>query len=401
MKPPILKHEKKQFFYPELVTKYILTPNLASYDPYDIWKTSLGSFIKKKFYTNNKGIFLLAGGLSVYDLFINNKSRLFYKRQEFPIVRAFASLLLNNLYRLEEKTDFLAFSKKNIDWLIANAKKTETGIGWGLGFYHPASDKIIYSPDAALSTMTPYIVEALLDQEKILSKEGLYKDTLEKVFNFFNSDIKVLDETETYEITSYGTFPDRKVVNAVSYTLYSLLLLNNYFKGALPYKLHPEKLYNYIAKMQNQDGSWYYSEEGSPFIDCFHSCIVLKNLIKSRPYMHIDGNMIEKGYSYIKNNLWDNEKKMYKRFSITNKPGLIKYDLYNNAEMLNLAILMNDKQEADKIVTSIQQNFIDPSGIFSAIDILGFKRNKNMLRWAILPCLYALSNYNLKYNSPN
>ncbi|HTD94191.1 MAG TPA: prenyltransferase/squalene oxidase repeat-containing protein [Chitinophagaceae bacterium] len=386
--------------YPELIEKYVLQDDLRSFDPYDIWKSVPGAWVKKKYYSN-KAFSVLAAGLSVFDLFLNNRARWLYKRQEHPVVRAFAASILNKLYAEENKAAYLNYAKKNILWLLENTQKTGSGVGWGLGFYHPVSNTVAYPENAAFSTITPYMLEALIEDERIQGSYGAHKDVLQGVYRFFNEDIQVLEETDGYQVTSYGTQKDRKVVNAVSYTLYSILRLNDYFKQNATGSLNPEKLYNYVVSMQRPDGSWYYSEEGKPFIDCFHSCIVLKNLIKSVPYFPIDENVISKGYHYIKSNFKDPAKGLYRRFSLTNKPGLIKYDLYDQAEMLNIAVLMDDRAEADAILAAIRKNFITPSGIYSSIDLWGFRRNKNFLRWAVMPFLYSYTNYNLKYGREN
>lgn len=39
----------------ELIEKYCLQDNLETYDPYDIWKTKLGFFVKNGFNINIDG----------------------------------------------------------------------------------------------------------------------------------------------------------------------------------------------------------------------------------------------------------------------------------------------------------------------------------------------------------
>jgi CheY-like chemotaxis protein len=104
----------------QLIKKYTLQENLETDDPYDIWKVRPGFFIKNGFNGNRKLFLIPAAVLTIFDVFINNKVRVFYKKQEYPIVRAFAALSLLNLYKKEPKQEYLDFAKKHIDWLIRN-----------------------------------------------------------------------------------------------------------------------------------------------------------------------------------------------------------------------------------------------------------------------------------------
>jgi hypothetical protein len=82
---------------------------------------------------------------------------------------------------------------------------------------------------------------------------------------------------------------------------------------------------------------------------------------------------------------------LFKRFSVKNKPSIVKFDLYDNAEMLNLALLLGDRCVADKLIASIDRNFRAGTDIYSQIDLFGVRRSRNTLRWAVMPYLYALS----------
>jgi hypothetical protein len=74
-----------------------------------------------------------------------------------------------------------------------------------------------------------------------------------------------------------------------------------------------------------------------------------------------------------------------------NKPSLVRFDLYDNAEMLNLAIMFSDYHLADQLANAIDRYFCNGHDVYSEIDFLGIRRNKNTLRWAVLPYVYALS----------
>jgi hypothetical protein len=100
---------------------------------------------------------------------------------------------------------------------------------------------------------------------------------------------------------------------------------------------------------------------------------------------------VPRGYEYVKRALYDVRVGLFRRFSLANKPGLVKYDLYDNAEMLNLALLLGDDRFAEDLGAAIQRHFCLGEDVYSVIDWLGRHKNRNMLRWAVMPYLLALS----------
>ncbi len=78
-------------------------------------------------------------------------------------------------------------------------------------------------------------------------------------------------------------------------------------------------------------------------------------------------------------------------FTKNDKVCLIKFDLYDNAEMLNLFLLMGEKDKFNELNESIKKHFVKGKDIYSVIDFFGQKKNKNTLRWAVMPYLYSLS----------
>ena len=237
------------------------------------------------------------------------------------------------------------------------------------------------------------MLEAFL-KYKELTNDTCYDEVVNKIYLFFENDIKIIEETDKYMVTSYGTFKDRIVINSVSYTFYAYSLFLKLYKEKEDYiKSKILKLFNYIKLNQREDGSWLYSPEGNSFIDCFHSCFILKNLIKASHNIRLNEveKVIERGYNYLQANFYNSKYGLYKRFAKSNKPSLIKFDLYDNAEMLNLLILLHKNDLASQLQSNIEKSFEKNGDIFSTIDILGIKRNKHTLRWAVMPYVYSLS----------
>ncbi len=382
----------------EYIGRFCIKNELACYDPYDIWMTGMGIQVKS-LYNKNKYLGLLpAAVLTLFDHFINNGARFFYKKREYPTARAMAALTLLNLYKREKKEEWLQGAKLHLDWLIENTCKGYAGLGWGLGFKWAAGEGLDYNENTPFSTHTPYALEAIHTYVQ-LTKDTSYIQHIKSIFDFYENDIKVLYEDDTEMATSYGPSKDRLVTNAVSYTMYAYAI----FLGYLPdkddaIKEKIGKLYNFIQNRQRNDGSWLYSpEDEDSFIDCFHSCFVLKNIHKTHQIIPLKDadKTINMGYDYLKFNFYESKDGLFKRFSLSNKPSIIKYDLYDNAEFLHLAVLLKDLDFAQKLTTTIDAKFRKGDAIYSVIDMFNFRKNKNTLRWAKMPYLYAMSEFYL------
>lgn len=334
-----------------------------------------------------------AGLFTIIDV-LNNKTRVAYTKSEYPIVRAFAALCLLNMQAKHPGDHLVEGAHKHLLWLLANSCDGYKGLCWGLGAPSAISSSLVYGGSTPLSTITPYALEAFVAFAKV-ARTSEYDSAIERILHFFDQDLHVMEEDSETLATSYAPFPDRKVINAVSYTMYSYSLCLPYLAACqkLRAERRIEKLYAYIRRHQRHDGSWFYSPEPASFIDCFHSCIVVKNIIKTARTIRLkdSGAVVEAAYDYILGAFLDKERFLFRRFSIRNKPGLIRFDLYDNAEVLNLAILLRDLELVQKLLKSVVHNFCSDLNVYSQIDLLGGRLNRNTLRWAVMPFLYAAS----------
>ncbi|CAA6807595.1 MAG: Unknown protein [uncultured Sulfurovum sp.] len=378
----------------EYIKNYLLSESLATYDPYDVWKTSWGAKIKQLYYYNKYLGLLPAGLLTIFDFYINNKKRYAYHKQEYPIVRAQAAISLLNLYEKEKDTEYLSYAKKHIDWLLENASTGYSGYCWGMNYDWVYSADEYYDKNTPFSTHTPYPLEALIQYYHITKEEEILK-VIKSLFLFLENDLQVMYEDDETLTLSYGVEKDRIVTNANSYSMYMYALLLEFFPEKQVYiKRKISKLYNFICSVQQENGSWLYSPyEEDTFIDCFHSAIVLKNIIKSNILVNLNSqSVVEQGYEYILNNFMDREYKLCKRFSVSNKMSLIKFDLYDNAEVLNLAILQEDETTIVELSSAIEKYFVnEKEEIASTLDLFNYQKNFNHLRWAVVPYLNTLS----------
>jgi hypothetical protein len=387
---------KKQFKHEQLIIKFCQNDDLATYDPYDIWKTKAGLKVKSLFYANSFLGVMPAFIFSFWDLFINNNLRIGYNKQEFPIVRALAAKSLLNIYEISGDPNHLYWAKHHLDWLIANYSHGYSGFCWGANMQW-ASKNGVYSSNTPFITNTPYVLEGLIQYQKATNND-YYQRVIRSIYDFIKNDLyKHIDEVDILSLSYAPIHEPRTVINANAYALYSLSLLHSFFpEKSESIQNDVLRLFRFININQNSDGSWWYYADNKKgnFIDCFHTCFILKNLIKSSSYLSLPSNLnniIDKGYKYLIDNFYEKDFGLFKRFSKTDKLNLIKFDLYDNAEMLNLAHLIKDKDLVKSLERNIQKLFFKNNDLFSVIDLFNCRRNRNMLRWAVMPYIHALS----------
>lgn len=376
-----------------LVERYCARDDLATYDPYDVWKTAAGFAVKDLFNRRRMLGLAPAAALTLFDTYLNNGTRWFYRPQEYPIVRAWAALALLNLHRRRASPGLLALVRRHLQWLRENSCKGYSGPCWGLGFRQAIAPGLVYEAGMPLATMTPYPLEAFVRYHEA-TRDDAVVPVIRGIHDFFDRDIQVMEETGDFLVTSYAAMRDRRVVNAVSYAMFSLALLLPYI-GPAQERARDRigKLYRYLEISQRADGSWLYSPDGPPFIDCFHSCIVLKNLIRADALVGLPGAgaLVSKGYDYVLANFREPKSGLFRRFALQNKPSLVRFDLYDNAEVMNLATLMGDRVLAESLAAAIEKRFRRGKDIYSQVDCFGLLHNRNTLRWAVMPYLHALS----------
>lgn len=377
---------------PQRIRRVCERGDLQTYDLYDIWKTKIG-FCVKDFYNHHRILGLPAAALlTLFDLYVNNRARLLYQRQEYPIVRALAAQALMQLYVGTRDESLLVAVRQHLEWLRNNSCVGYSGPCWGLGFPYAVSSAFHYSVNTPLTTMTPYALEAFVNYTEVVGDTS-YVPVINGIFEFFEKDVQVMEETDDYLVTSYAAMCDRKVVNAVSYAMYAYGLMLPYLDAAQRERIERKirKLYRYIVVTQRADGSWPYSEDPPVFVDCFHSCIVIKNIIKANKRLRLKDceQVVARGYQFLKKATYVEAAGLFKRFAQANKPGVIRFDLYDNAEMLNLACIMEDMQLVSSLERRIEQTFVNGENIWSQVDLFGLKHGRDFLRWAVMPYLYA------------
>ena len=376
----------------------LLGPDLTTYDPYDLWKTRLGLWLKKIYYEKGRITTPLVAPFFILDAYAPGLIRAFINPQEYPIVRAFAVMSALNFHELTSDEKYLDLACNSAQWLVNNRIEGYHGACWGINF--PWMTKTgYYSPTTPFITHTPYCVEALLKFSDVINDKKSLETALSSL-GFLENDLSILLDDSNKMAVSYGPGHDsRIVINANSYAMMLYALLASRLSGKQDSLINKaNRIYNFVVSGQNGDGSWFYynDKESGNFIDCFHSCFVMKNLVKYGELTKTDvAAIVNKGLSYLLENFMDDDFYLARRFSVSANPSLTKFDLYDQAELLNLVIILGRIDLAKKLYGSIIKYFYIPSmGAFgSQINNFGKLNKIKYLRWAVMPMVYVLSEY--------
>lgn len=362
----------------------------ASYDPYDLWATASGLNIRKRFYEG--GLTGKAGAalFSLMDWVMPSLSRTIVgvSPRLHPITIAHL-LLISRYTGFELQNSSIDILKR----LASKRKSSNTEWSWGLGFPWMSKNGL-YDKDMPFVTHTPYVMEALL----FLSAKKVFERDAMEMFNGTWSFLESLQVKESGVGTlalSYAPVSEpRIVINANAYASFAYALHSKYGRKDIREvaKAKAIKIANWVLSQQDERGAWFYYADKDPgnFIDCFHSCFVLKNLIKaSELIVDIPSQIaVEKGFYFLKEGFYDSASGVCKRFYIRDIKDPYKWDLYDQAEFLGMLIDLGKIEEARSFHDSVKRIFNSGDDWWCKIDLLGRRWGKNLLRWGIAPFWY-------------
>lgn len=331
------------------LSSFMHSRNYASYDWWDLWSSKIGSWSKSLYHKNNLIGLPFVVALQFFDLLFPQFRKYYASEKIYPIVLAHSGLANLNLYDYSGDKKYLLYSIELGELLYKEATVTLNGIGWGMKHDWITINGLIPS-GTPCNTQTAYAYELFL-KLFLITNEDKYKHYLDKIANHIYSDF---NETINNAIVncSYSTLDHRRVINANSYRMFMLLEYGTRFNKSKFYTKGIGTL-NYLKSMQNPDGSWPYSEE-QHFVDHYHTCFVLKNLLKVKGIIgqqFLDYNeMLDKGVKYYLNSLFY-VNQLPKPFTVKPRSTLFKYDCYDVAESLNLLLdIENQESKVENIL---------------------------------------------------
>jgi hypothetical protein len=145
----------------------------------------------------------------------------------------------------------------------------------------------------------------------------------------------------------------------------------------------------FVLDSQNADGSWPYAVDGRRnFIDHFHTCFVLKALLKIEQLTGRSdfGSAVESGLKYYVECLFDDDG-IPRPFAKAPRLIVYKRELYDYAEGINLASLACGRSPAlaDRLTTTVEDvlaRWQREDGSFRSRQLLLGWDNVPMHRWA-------------------
>jgi hypothetical protein len=362
--------------------------SIKTYDPYDLWALDLGVNVRRNYYEGKKTGKLRAITLGLLDWLFPLASRrlLNCPRKLHPITAALLCLTEIKNGKNSGIPEFEEYWIGTFSELAA--KQGDPYWAWGLGFPWMSKNGL-YGPDIPFVTHTPYVMEALSNFRNPRAVE-----MLDGTWKFLDNLIVMSDGDSELALSYAPIHEPRIVVNANSYAAYAYAL-----HAARGYAQQQSldrsfKLANWILNNQNEDGLWWYYADNLPgnFIDCFHTCFVIKNLVKASSLIPELQDMcrpaIDRGRNAIRSSFIDAKSGLCRRFVVRDFKDPFVWDLYDQAEYLGLLIDFGHLDDASEFLGRIGNAFVAKGLICARIDMFGRKWGTDFLRWGIAPLHY-------------
>jgi rhamnogalacturonyl hydrolase YesR len=333
------------------------------------------------------------------EIFFPSLRKAFVTKKRFPIADAHFILAFLNLYEITNKQEYLREAQNIATELLKSSVPGFSGNTWGYPFDWMTT-RGLWTSGIPLITTTGYCFEAFLKLYDV-TLEGKYFDIAHSIFQFTLNDLSDTAIDKDTAACSYSPVDNSQIVNANAYRSYVLM------EGSLRFnnKVSAEKAtlnINFILKNQNADGSWKYAvnDERDNFVDNFHTCFVLKNLLKINKIKKDEkiSFAVKKGYSFYKNNLIDSTKRPLP-FAKLSRLNIVKREMYDYAEGISLGLLMqNQDEEAKNIVNEMVGDLVnkyqnEDGSFITRVSLFDMENKIPYLRWPQSQLFYALTNY--------
>lgn len=357
-------------------------------DPYDLWACRPGLWVRRKFYDGALLGKIGAVGLAVVDWLVPATARRLFgcHGRVYPIT--VAQMILMN-------PDVDAGRALKGLRACAVPDRDRYGLAWGLGFPWMSKNGL-YPPEMPFVTHTPYAMEALIRLQEAGGEIGAaaHQDFL-ATWQFLESLHVMADSADELALSYAPVSEPRIVINANAYACFAYALHGVYQPDVADYAFgRARRLARFVVGQQAQDGAWQYYADSEPgnFIDCFHSCFVIKNLGKAAALDHeigaILGDTLIHARQYINRNFYDERVGLVRRFTERDIKDPYVWDLYDQAEYLGVLIDAGDLERAADLADSAVDRFYRSGHWYCRTDFFGRRWGRDFARWGIVPFLY-------------
>jgi hypothetical protein len=360
----------------------------VSYDHQSFFASLIGRRAKALYYKNRLLGTAAVAPMVLCEAFVPSARALFWKPQRFPIADAHYAMGFAFLAQALGEKEYYKRAVHFLDILEQTRCSGYSDFCWGYPFDWETSGGTICR-ETPLITTIPYVYEAF-SQVCTIDHDQRWRQVMRSIAEHVLTRYRDIETSPGVATCGYTPSPQDVcgVINASAYRAFVLFRAAADFNDER-YQAVARRNMNFVLSAQNADGSWFYSVDGKrDFVDHFHTCFVLKALVKIE---QLTGEAccteaVEHGIEYYLENLFD-EEGLPKPFSKAPRLTVYSRELYDYAECLNLAILLRGRfQEldrcADGILSDVLQRWQNPDGAFRARQLLFGWDNVPMHRWA-------------------
>lgn len=367
----------------------------TSQDHQDFFASKIGRSAKNYYYQHPKVGKLAVAPMIFCEAFIPWTRRFFFPRMRLPIADAHFAMGFALLHQITGEDHYLKRAEHFLEVLEQTRCPGFERHGWGYPFDWQTQGGIL-KKGTPLITTTPYCYEAF-EYVYQITKNQKCRKVMRSIAEHCLRDY-IDHETRPGAATcTYTPDSGEYVVNASAYRAGILMQAYAEF-GNEDYRGSAEHNIAFVLDSQNEDGSWPYSVEGKrPFIDHFHTCFVLKGLVKAEKVTRDPAltEAIERGVAYYTKNLFA-EDGLPKPFARAPRMTVYKRELYDCAECINLGVLLKGRfpdldAAMKKTVQGILSNWIQPQGCFRGRKLFFGWDNTPMHRWGQSQIFRSLS----------
>ena len=368
----------------------------TSFDFQTVYAGRYGRMAKSIYYRNKTVGTMAVAPLVFCEAFVPSARKLCWTRQRFPIADAhYAMAFARRFQAAGDRTDYER-AVHFLEALWASRIQTTAGLGWG----YPFDWETIYGTipaETPLITTLPYVYEAF-ESVYAIDKLPRWADVMRSIAEHALHDFPSHAWRGDAASCSYTPMPgdNGRVVNANAYRAF-LLTRAGHDLGHEKYWDAAQPNLQFVLDVQNPDGSWYYAIDGRrAFIDHFHTCFVLKALLKIEALTGTGrcNAAIDSGMRYYRANLFDADG-LPRPFAKAPRFTFYKRELYDYAEAINVLTLARGRAAHLEgvralVVDDILNRWQQRSGCFRTRQLLFGWDDVPMHRWAQSQLLRSL-----------
>jgi len=349
----------------------------TSYDYQTFYASPIAQRAKALYYKQPRLGTIAIAPIIFCEAFVPSVRRLFWKRQRFPIADAHYAM---GFAAISQTLGKKSYYQRAVHFLEVLEKTRCPGqkkhYAWGFPI-DSVSLWCTIKAETPLITTQSYVYEAFAQVYEIDHDQKWWR-IMQSLAQHVAEDYFDTETSPRASRTSYTSFPEPSygVVDASANRAFLLTKAARDFSNDTYRRIGERNMY-FVLESQNADGSWYYAMDGKrSYVNHLDTCFVIKALAKIE---RLTGNCecteaIERGVKYYVKHLFD-EAGLPKPFSKAPRLTISRRELYDYAECINLAILLNGRfSELDgrleRVLDDLLTRWQRPNGSFRSRHLL-------------------------------